>query len=68
MEEDVFWNYSKTSVTIKMANHGTHHLPLDEATALQISPSMDQSDLTDCVHAPGAFIDLLSIAFMLKTG
>ncbi|KAG0696246.1 hypothetical protein DFH29DRAFT_1004740 [Suillus ampliporus] len=51
MEQEAFWMYHDSSITIKTANHG-------KLTTFG----------HDCLHAPGAFINLFSIACMVKKG
>jgi hypothetical protein len=70
MEEDVFWTYNQTSVTVKTANHG--ELPASGrgncVADFTINGQTRRICLSDCLHAPGAFINLVSVARMLKKG
>ncbi|KAG1834039.1 hypothetical protein DFJ58DRAFT_847685 [Suillus subalutaceus] len=71
MDRDVFWTYSQNSfVKVKTANHG--YLSTsghgDCMADLVINGNSFRIRFTDCLHAPGAYINLLSISRMLKKG
>lgn len=68
---EYFWTYSNDSrVMVKTANHGK--LPTmgrsDCVADLTINGQVSRLRLTDCLHAPGALVNLLSVGHMLKKG
>lgn len=70
-DRQYFWTYSHDSrVTVKTANHGK--LPTmgrgDCVADLTIDGKVFRLRLTDCLHAPGALVNLLSVGRMLKKG
>ena len=71
MDCNVFWTYSlNSSVKVKTANHD--YLSTsgrgDCIADLVINGHSYRIRLTDCLHASGAYINLLSISRMLKKG
>lgn len=71
MAHEYFWTYSNDSrVMVKTANHGK--LPTmgrsDCVADLMINGQVSHLRLTDCLHAPGALVNLLSVGRMLKKG
>jgi hypothetical protein len=69
MDWSFFWTYSESShVTVKTANHGS--LPTSgQGTCvadLMLGNQTFRVMFTDCLHAPGAMINLLSIGHMLS--
>lgn len=68
-DRSFFWTYAESSrVTVKTANHGS--LPTsgrgDCVAELTLGGRTFQITFTDCLHAPGTMINLLSIGHMLK--
>jgi hypothetical protein len=68
---EYFWTYSNDSrVTVKTANHGK--LPTmgrgDCVADMTVNGQVSHLRLTDCLHAPGALVNLLSVGRMLKKG
>jgi len=71
MDRDFFWTYSSDpSIQVKTANHGTLSTSGrgDCIAELTIGGKTHRLRLTNCLHAPGALINLLSIGHMLKRG
>jgi len=71
MNCDVFWTYSEVEkVNVRTANHGTlatsgHG---DCVVDLTINRRTSRVHLMHCLNAPGTFINLLSVGYMLKKG
>ncbi|KIK36035.1 hypothetical protein CY34DRAFT_59443, partial [Suillus luteus UH-Slu-Lm8-n1] len=68
---EFFWTFSAgTNVTVKTANHGI--LPTsgrgDCVADLIIGNRTQHIWLSDCLHAPGALINLMSVGRMLNKG
>jgi hypothetical protein len=71
MDREIFWTYMEgTSVKVKTANHGflstSGHG--DCLADLTLNGRTFRIKLTDCLHAPSAYINLLSVSRMLKKG
>ncbi|KAG2742393.1 hypothetical protein P692DRAFT_20685781, partial [Suillus brevipes Sb2] len=70
-DREYFWTYSNDSRTVvKTANHGK--LPTmgrgDCVADLSVNGQVFRLRLSDCLHAPGALVNLLSVGRMLKKG
>lgn len=69
MDRSTFWDYSESSsVTVKTVNHGKLST-FGRGTCmtdLMLNNQTFRVTFTDCLHAPGAMINLLSIGHMLK--
>lgn len=68
---DFFWNFSTDEhVVVKTANHGC--LPTsgrgDCVADLMIGDRTIRVCLTNCLHAPGAMVNLLSVGYMVQRG
>jgi hypothetical protein len=65
-----FWTYSNTNVTVKTANHGTLVTSGrgDCVAELTVNNRTQRIRLGECLHAPGALINLLSVGRMVKKG
>jgi hypothetical protein len=68
---EYFWTFSTDSrVTVKTANHG--RLPTsghgDCVADLCIGGKTRRLRLTNCLHAPGAMVNLLSVGYMVEKG
>ncbi|KIK45146.1 hypothetical protein CY34DRAFT_78402, partial [Suillus luteus UH-Slu-Lm8-n1] len=62
---DLFWSFSpSSSVTVKTANHGS----LPTSGRGECIADLTLKGETDCLHAPGALINLLSVSHMLRKG
>jgi hypothetical protein len=71
MDREIFWTYTEgTSVKVKTANHGFLSTSGrgDCLAELTLNGRTFRIKLTDCLHAPGAYINLLSVSRMLKKG
>ncbi|KAG2754166.1 hypothetical protein P692DRAFT_20721321, partial [Suillus brevipes Sb2] len=70
-DREYFWTFSTDSrVTVKTANHG--RLPTsgrgDCVADLRIGGKTRRLRLTNCLHAPGAMVNLLSVGYMVEKG
>ncbi|KAG2129254.1 uncharacterized protein EDB93DRAFT_1256316 [Suillus bovinus] len=71
MNCEFFWSFNENaSVLVKTANHGTLQMSGrgNCVAELTIDDKCQQIQLSDCLHALGALINLMSIGRMLKKG
>lgn len=71
MDKKFFWTYNTSDqITVKTANHGKLITSAsgDCVTDLTVAGRMQCIRLSECLHAPGAMVNLLSVGQMLKKG
>lgn len=71
MDKKFFWTYNTSDqVTVKTANHGQLVASArgDCVADLTVAGRTQHIRLSECLHAPGAMVNLLSVGRMLKKG
>lgn len=71
MDKKFFWTYNTSDqVTVKTANHGQLVASArgDCVADLTVAGRTQHIRLSECLHAPGTMVNLLSVGRMLKKG